>query len=319
MFDEKIKSEFKIASKFFEHGLRNKTNSRFAHAFLLTGNDMWAQYYFAMRTAQILNCKKNQEIDCDCTNCSWIKNNSHPEVITVSQVDFVKDDSTTVISVNQARKVKDLLTNTSSYYRVIIFTGASEGNALEKQFNEEYSKYKDLMSIPKTESDKERFWTPTPLNKKIFRDDAANTLLKTIEEPNSNVVFFFLTRSKEDVIDTIVSRCQTVPVISATQKTADYDVLANLLGNFPFQSQKHALHFADRFIAELKENELSNEQGLNMFQEYIRGLIRANIENKMIVNKFYENIKTIEKAKLEIKSLVNPVASIENMLLRLYN
>ncbi len=44
----------------------------------------------------------------------------------------------------------------------------------------------------------------------LFNDAAANALLKTIEEPPSNVVFVLLAHSLEPVPPTIVSRCQVV-------------------------------------------------------------------------------------------------------------
>jgi hypothetical protein len=45
-----------------------------------------------------------------------------------------------------------------------------------------------------------------------FHRPAANALLKCIEEPPENVLFFFCAGSAEDVLPTIVSRCQVVPL-----------------------------------------------------------------------------------------------------------
>lgn len=45
----------------------------------------------------------------------------------------------------------------------------------------------------------------------LLRHEAANALLKTIEEPPPNVTFILVARTAEQVLPTIVSRCQRVP------------------------------------------------------------------------------------------------------------
>jgi hypothetical protein len=49
-------------------------------------------------------------------------------------------------------------------------------------------------------------------NEYSFHRPAANALLKSIEEPPANCLFFFFADSTDDVLATIVSRCQVVPV-----------------------------------------------------------------------------------------------------------
>lgn len=48
----------------------------------------------------------------------------------------------------------------------------------------------------------------------VMTIEAQNALLKTLEEPPPRVVFFLLTTQKEALLPTIVSRCQTVNLIS---------------------------------------------------------------------------------------------------------
>jgi len=50
-----------------------------------------------------------------------------------------------------------------------------------------------------------------------FHRPAANALLKSIEEPPANCLFFFFADSTDDVLSTIVSRCQIVPVNQSMQ------------------------------------------------------------------------------------------------------
>lgn len=48
------------------------------------------------------------------------------------------------------------------------------------------------------------------LNSEKFNNSSANTLLKFIEEPENGLIGFFITNNKENIIDTIKSRCQII-------------------------------------------------------------------------------------------------------------
>lgn len=51
------------------------------------------------------------------------------------------------------------------------------------------------------------------LNAEDLNSSSANTMLKFLEEPEDYIIGFFITNNKENVIDTIRSRCQIIPVI----------------------------------------------------------------------------------------------------------
>jgi len=48
------------------------------------------------------------------------------------------------------------------------------------------------------------------LNAESLNSSSANTMLKFLEEPEENILGFFITNNKENIIDTIKSRCQIV-------------------------------------------------------------------------------------------------------------
>ncbi len=48
------------------------------------------------------------------------------------------------------------------------------------------------------------------LNAEALNASSANTMLKFLEEPEDNILGFFLTNNKENMIDTIKSRCQII-------------------------------------------------------------------------------------------------------------
>lgn len=54
------------------------------------------------------------------------------------------------------------------------------------------------------------------LNSEKFNPSSANAILKFLEEPEIGVLGFFITNNKENVIDTIKSRCQIIPAFYDT-------------------------------------------------------------------------------------------------------
>ena len=159
MFNEKFKKNHQFETNFFEAAINSASSSRLSHAFLLSGSDSVAQYYLAIQVARFLNCEKDNLDDCECVNCSWISQNRHPAVITISPIDYTygnKDGkSSNVISVGQARYLKKELANSSQYHRIIIFTDAVEGNEYERKFKLHYKNYEELSSPPGDNSEKE--------------------------------------------------------------------------------------------------------------------------------------------------------------------
>ena len=53
-----------------------------------------------------------------------------------------------------------------------------------------------------------------PLEYKTFQNATLKTLLKSIEEPPERTTFVFLTTTKENILPTIVSRCQVFKLSS---------------------------------------------------------------------------------------------------------
>ena len=56
-----------------------------------------------------------------------------------------------------------------------------------------------------------------------FNSSSANTLLKFLEEPEDNILGFFITTNKENVISTIRSRCQVVGCFYEIDETQSYN------------------------------------------------------------------------------------------------
>ena len=63
------------------------TDKPLPQSILFYGNDLNAQYLLSKEIAKFLNCKEDKSDSCECLNCKWIKENSHPAVLTFSRID----------------------------------------------------------------------------------------------------------------------------------------------------------------------------------------------------------------------------------------
>ena len=277
-----LSNKYPFLTKYFEQVLKGEKHP-IPQSILFYGNDLASQYILAKEIARFLNCKEGKTDECECLNCKWIRENSHPEVVTISRVDSkpADDDSKTVISVKQAAMIKERLVNDSEYHRVFIFCDRDdEGNILG-------------------------------LNRQNFQDGAANALLKTIEEPQPGITFIFLTRSTDDVLSTIVSRSQCFFVPSF--ETVDYDcsLIKDLFENY--WQFKHSEVFDISQKLQDKVKELGVNKILDGIQNYILSVLKSNPQNI----EFIEHIKVLEECKKQAKLGIKPANIFDDMCLKL--
>ena len=275
-----LDKQYPFLMKYFKSGIDNQN---IAHCLLFYGSDIEAQYDLALEIARLLNCKGTQSDTCNCLNCNWIRENKHPAVITVSRVDNkpADDNSKTVISIEQARMIKNDLLVTSDYHRVLIFC------------------------------DKDKDGNVAGLNTQNFQEEASNALLKTFEEPPSNTTFIFLTKDKSDMISTIVSRAQCFYVPSLKSEDKDFSLVADLMDGYLEIEKNDVLDFNDKILALTKEND-----PLIIFtqmQNYIENLLKSNLNNSLVKVKLINDLKHIETAKKEFGLNMNIQTVVETL------
>ncbi|MDR3049156.1 MAG: DNA polymerase III subunit delta' [Elusimicrobiota bacterium] len=158
-------------------------NKKIAHAYLFMGQDRVGRKSTAFEFAKVLNCSVNDWTKTDigacgkCSNCVKISKNIHPDI---HLIDFAKQ-----LEVNEdAREnTKEILIGTiKNYLQKEISVKAREG--LWKFF-----------IIDEAEK---------------MNEQAANALLKTLEEPPNNTIIILIARHKETIPQTIVSRSQVL-------------------------------------------------------------------------------------------------------------
>jgi len=286
MHFSEINEKYPFLMKYFNNGI-NSTGKNIAHCILFYGSDIQAQYDLALEVARMLNCTGDHTPDCQCLNCRWIRENNHPAVLTISKVDNKPSDdsSKTVISIDQARMIKNDLLVTSDYHRVLIFC------------------------------DKDKEGNVAGLNQLNFQADAANALLKTFEEPPSNTTFFFLTKDKSDMITTVVSRAQCFYVPSMQDEDRDFEFVKDAMDGYLELERNEVLDFNDKILDLAKM--IDPQIVFTQMQNYIEFLLKANIDNLALKVRLIADLKAIEKAKQENRLNINIQTIVETLSFKL--
>lgn len=278
----RLSDKYPFLTEYFSQALCT-SNRALPQSLLFYGNDLNAQYELAKEISRLLNCKEDKADDCNCLNCKWINENTHPAVMTISRLDNKPEDdgSKTVISVKQSQMIKELLMNTSEFHRVFIFCDRdNDGNIAGLN----------------------------PLN---FQDETANSLLKIIEEPQPGVTFIFLTRYIDDVLSTIISRSQCFFVPSRQEVNYDYSCIDGIFTDYLDFERK------DIFDISQKLTELSKttpvEKILDGIQNYILALLKSNPERADLI----KHISITEDAKRQAKIGMKAVNIFDDLCLKL--
>lgn len=283
-----LSDKYPFLINYFNEGIKNKCYSNF-QSLQFYGSDIEAQYKLALHLAKLLNCTGDFDVEnCNCQNCRWIDEQTHPAVMTISKFDNKPSDDTssTVISLKQAHFVRNSLTNTSDYHRVFIFCDRAEKDG-------------EILS----------------LNRFVFQEAPVNALLKTIEEPPEKTTFIFLTRDKNDVLETIQSRCMSFFVPAFEDVSYDYDLIKDVFEGYLEFNRQDAFDIANE-LNELAKNS-SIEKVLIAMQNYVLNLMKSNLENKQLTVLLRENLSDIEFAKKEVKIGLNSQNVLEDLCLKL--
>lgn len=169
-----------------ENILNSFHENKNSHAFLIETNNINECLDDVIDIARQIECENDGDENCSCKICNLIRNNNNPDVVILKRLE--KDDK-------EEDKIKDINLNK-----------IKKNDNLKLEFTTK--QIDSLISLFRT----------TPLVSKkqiyiIFESDklnrnAANKLLKFLEEPNPNIIGFFITDAFDKMISTIVSRCE---------------------------------------------------------------------------------------------------------------
>ncbi len=156
---------------------------REAHAYLLTGPPHVGKLTLAREVAQAVNCLQGPGAPCkECLQCQRIADRLHADVRVVD-FEFTRKvegrENVTAITINSIRELERTVNlNPFEGSRTVIIIDGA-----------------NTMTV-----------------------DAANALLKTLEEPPPGVLFLLLSDDEDALLSTICSRCQALTLLPMSQR-----------------------------------------------------------------------------------------------------
>lgn len=285
-YNNEISKKYPQLLEYFKSGIYDE-NKNISHCLLFWGPDIQSQCELALDVARLLNCSKDGNDSCDCLNCKWVREQTHPAVKIYTRLDFKEgssDEEETKgkknINIAQAKSIISELSITSDYHRVYIFCDRDEeGNLL-------------------------------PLNKINFPEATSNALLKTFEEPPKNTTFIFLTKDKSDIISTVVSRAQSFFVPSVVIENQEYNLVEDFISNYWTTGKNQVLDFENKMSALIAEH--GAMVVFSQIQNYLLSMIKTNSQNKPLFYKFMDDMKSVEDAKRQIS--LTPAMNIQTVV-----
>ncbi len=208
------------------HLAQSIDRGRVSHAQLFTGRGGYGTLALALAYVQYLNCKHRQNGDsCGvCPDCQRIARLEHPDLHLVFPVNKQgKKSGEAVLSDDFVGPFRELVARTGGYVTAqewyerldlgktlsaMITTKEADEVIRKLSFKAFEAEYKTML-----------IWLPETMN-----EEAANKLLKILEEPWDKTLFLWVSEHPDRLLQTILSRTQRVDVprisIEALERTA---------------------------------------------------------------------------------------------------
>ena len=159
-------------------------SSNVAHAYLFHGQESIGKKQIAIELAKSLNCASPIKGDaCDeCTSCRKIENRTHPDFFFVEPIKNTLTAREAVIKIEAIRELQRKL----AFHP---YEGKVKAVIIDNA---------DLMNL-----------------------QAANSFLKTLEEPPSATILILISSNPFKLLPTLISRCQTIQFQPLTHKNIE--------------------------------------------------------------------------------------------------
>lgn len=185
--------------------LKEAKEGRIAHARLFCGNEGIGKLPLAIAYARYLSCEHPNEHDACGTCPSCIKYNklAHPDLHFVFPV--VKKKSKDTVSDDYLPEWRELLTTTPYFNLNIWLQEMGAENQQAQIYVKESDEILRKLSLKSSQGGYKIMiiWLPEKMN-----TECSNKLLKLLEEPPSQTLFFMVSEEPDALLTTILSRAQ---------------------------------------------------------------------------------------------------------------
>ena len=176
-----------------------------------------------------------------------------------------------------------------------------------------YQEFKTTGFASAQENSEDKVWYPSGINTGCFSTVAANAMLKSIEEPNSNVTFIFLTNNKDDLLQTIVSRSQAFSMPDAKNFEYETEFFKKFFNTYPNFNKEIALDFAQCLLNYQNDNNVEAKYVLDCIQYYLLQIAKSNSNNQVLTNKIFKDIEKIQSSKKMIDAYIKEQTVYEDL------
>jgi DNA polymerase-3 subunit delta' len=251
--------------------LEMASTKRIAHALLFLGNEGGPQLPLAFAFAQYLFCQNPGVTDsCGvCSSCIKISKLAHPDLHLVFPIALSKDVRFSDHLVAAFRgaflafpylNLNDWFSNIEAENKQPIIGKDESAEIIRKLSYTSYEGRGKIMLI----------WMPEKMN-----TDAANKILKILEEPPEETFFFLVSGSADGLLPTIISRTQLIKVNTPTTNE-----IATIIASSFTISEGQAQQVAElaqqntREAFLLADDNIASTQNFLLFQAFMRSCLR---------------------------------------------
>jgi DNA polymerase-3 subunit delta' len=243
--------------------LSARRSGRLPHAYLFYGPEGVGKDAAALELARVLQCERGGEEACgQWSSCARMVSLQHPDVhliIPLPRGSQEKDDDEPLAKLTdgEVRTVQEQLRlkGADAYHRIQI----PRANVIKVNSIREIRRESSLS----TSEGRMRVFIISGADE--MNDAAANTLLKTLEEPPGNTMFILTTSRREALLPTILSRCQNVRFDPLSEEEIQAalaarggvdEARASLLARLAGGSYMHALELLESDLMEQRADVL---------------------------------------------------------------
>lgn len=241
--------------------------NRVPHALLFKGPEGCGNLPLALAFAAHLLCtQKTPQGACGaCSACLQLNKLTHPDLHLVFPIALTKDirNSDYWVKEFRAAYLKNPYLNLEDWFNEIsaenkqpVIGSDEAGEILRKlSYTSFEGQYKILL-----------MWLPEKMN-----IDAANKILKVLEEPTDNTIFLLVSHQPDQLLSTILSRVQQVPLARLSNEEIARSLQANH-GKSKEEAEQIALLADGNFNEALRmlEEDTLGEDLTNHFQNFMR-------------------------------------------------
>lgn len=187
----------------------SKKESRIPHALLFAGPEGCGKLGLAVAFSQYINCEAPQDDDsCGiCPSCIKYQKIIHPDLHFVFPLMKLKEDK--LVCDEFIKEWREMLLSSIYFTPLQWYAHIGRENKQGVIYAEEAGEIIKKLNLKTFEAEYKCMiiWLPEKMN-----ISAANKLLKILEEPPSKTVFILVAEETEQMLSTLLSRCQLIKI-----------------------------------------------------------------------------------------------------------